>query len=85
MLQSGNCFNSNTGSPLGGGEPSKVSIGKFYLSRGCCSKKILSISFLSCICKSFSWSSKYCSKGSVGGTIIEAIPIISSLLGKSFL
>ena len=42
---SGNCFNSNTGSPLGGGGPPRVSIGKLCLSRGRCSKKILCISF----------------------------------------
>ena len=42
---SGNCFNSNTGSPLGGGGPLRVTIGKLCLSRGRCSKKILSISF----------------------------------------
>ena len=42
---SGNCFNSNIGSPLGGGRPPRVSIGKLCLSRGRCSKKILSIPF----------------------------------------
>ena len=78
---SGNCFNSNTGSPLGGGGPLRVSIGKFCLRRGYCSKNILSISFLSWKCISFSWSSEYCSSGSVGGTKIEARPIVSSLLG----
>ena len=79
----GNCFNSNIGSPVDEGGPPRVSIGKLCLSRGRYSKKILSISFLSCICKSFSLSSKYYSKGSVGGTAIEARPIISSLLGNS--
>ncbi|KAI5014319.1 hypothetical protein ZWY2020_055709, partial [Hordeum vulgare] len=77
---SGNCLSSNTGSPFGGGGSPSSSTDRLFLRIGYCSKTTLSISSLSSICISFSCSSKYCSKGSVGGTTIEAKAIVSSLL-----
>src|SRR4051812_1379935 len=71
------------GSPLGGGGSPRISKGKLCFKIGPCLKNTSSISLLSFINISFSWSSKYCSKGSLGGTTIEARPIISSLLGNS--
>src|SRR3954462_6222935 len=48
-----------------------ISTGKLCFGIGSCLKNTSSISLLSFINISFSWSSKYCSKGSLGGTAIS--------------
>src|SRR3954462_13128844 len=62
----------------------KGSTGRLCFRIAGCLKNISSISFLSCIRVSFSWSSMHCCKGSLGGIAIEAIlSIILSSLGNS--
>src|ERR1041385_8891091 len=81
---SGRGLRSNTGSSFGLDRIPKGSTGRLCFRIAGCLKKISSISFLSCIWVSFSWSSMYCCKGSLGGIAIEAIlSIILSSLGDS--
>src|SRR4051812_8496367 len=62
----------------------KGSTGRLRFRIADCLKNMSSSSFLSCVCISFSWSSRYCCKGSLGGIAMEAISsIILSLLDKS--
>src|SRR4051812_441705 len=74
----------NTGSSFGCATITKGSTGRLCFRIAVCLVNISSTTFISCICMSFSWSSIYLCKGSLGGITIEEIfSIILSSLSKS--